>query len=100
MMHVNELILDDLGLDIRDVSAINNKGQIVGTANGPEGTAAVLLTPVVFPLGDLDGDCRVDAWDLALLLGSWGPCAGCPADLNGDGGVGAADLAILLGNWG
>jgi hypothetical protein len=53
--------------------------------------------------GDLDGDGSVGAFDLALLLGSWGPCDDCddcPADLNGDCAVGPADLAILLGNWG
>lgn len=52
--------------------------------------------------GDLDGDGRVGAADLALLLGSWGPCAGpggCAADLDGDGQVDAADLAALLGAW-
>jgi hypothetical protein len=42
----------------------------------------------------------VDAADLALLLGSWGKCDGCPADLNSDGTVNASDLAILLGSWG
>ncbi len=53
--------------------------------------------------GDLDGDGGVGPADLAILLGSWGPCAecqDCPADLDGDCTVGAADLAILLGNWG
>ncbi|MCH8879288.1 MAG: hypothetical protein IID34_05330 [Planctomycetes bacterium] len=53
--------------------------------------------------GDLDGDGEVGPFDLALLLGSWGPCGDCedcPADLDGDCRVGAADLAILLGNWG
>jgi hypothetical protein len=58
-------------------------------------------------LGDLDGDGSVGPADLAILLGSWGPCGdcgnwphrGCPADLDGDCTVGAADLAILLGNW-
>ncbi len=49
---------------------------------------------------DLDGDGVVGASDLAVLLGSWGPCEGCPADFNGDGVVGAADLAVLLGSWG
>ena len=29
---------------------------------------------------DLYSDGNVGALDLALLLGSWGPCAGCPAD--------------------
>ncbi len=53
--------------------------------------------------GDLDGDGDVDAADLALLLGSWGPCPAegdCPADLDGNGAVGPFDLAILLGRWG
>jgi Tol biopolymer transport system component len=50
-------------------------------------------------VGDLNGDGMVDGADLGALLGSWGPCAGCPADLNGDGSVDGADLGILLGNW-
>lgn len=58
------------------------------------------LFPIVAPPGDLDGDGVVNAVDLAILLGSWGPCVGCDADLNDDGVVGPADLAIVLGNWG
>ncbi len=52
---------------------------------------------------DFDGDNDVGAFDLAVLLGSWGPCPAkedCPADLDGDGDVGAFDLALLLGSWG
>jgi hypothetical protein len=52
---------------------------------------------------DVDGDSAVSAADMALLLGSWGPCADpndCPPDLDGGGAVGPFDLAILLGNWG
>ncbi len=49
---------------------------------------------------DFDGTGTVGAADLALLLGSWGPCRGCPADLDNDGDVDAADLAQLLGRWG
>ncbi len=53
---------------------------------------------------DFDGNGQVGAFDLAILLGSWGPCpeppANCPADLDGDGNVYAFDLAILLGSWG
>jgi hypothetical protein len=53
-------------------------------------------TPV---FGDLDGNGTVDAADLAILLGAWGPGSG-PADLDGSGTVDAADLALLLGAWG
>ncbi len=37
---------------------------------------------------DFDGDNMVTAADLALLLGSWGPCEACPADFQ------------VLGAWG
>lgn len=49
---------------------------------------------------DLDGSGAVGAFDLALLLGSWGECPGCPADFDDDGFVSAFDLAQLLGSWG
>lgn len=48
---------------------------------------------------DLNGDGLVNGADLAIVLGNWGLCAGCPADINGDGVVDGADLAIVLGNW-
>lgn len=59
---------------------------------------------------DLSGDGMVEAFDLALLLGAWGPCAEpcvpgdpadtCVEDLDGDCEVEAFDLALLLGAWG
>ena len=49
---------------------------------------------------DLDGSGGVDGGDLALVLGSWGPCAGCAADVDGSGTVDGGDLALLLGSWG
>lgn len=51
-------------------------------------------------IADLSDDGVVNASDLALLLGAWGPNPGHPADLNGDGVVNASDLALLLGAWG
>ncbi len=63
-------------------------------------------------LGSDCGDCPTDvddsgdtgASDLAVLLGSWGPCAPGDAceclDADGNGIIGAADLAVLLGAWG
>src|SRR5690606_33737631 len=52
---------------------------------------------------DINGDSSVDAADLALLLGAWGPCTSClncPSDLDADGAIAASDLALLLGAWG
>ena len=48
-----------------------------------------------------EGDRGIEA-DLAILLSSWGTCAGstCPGDLNGDGLVDGADLALILSSWG
>ena len=53
---------------------------------------------------DTDGDGDTDAADLAVLLGSWGPCGPGEAceclDNDTSGSIGAFDLAVLLGNWG
>lgn len=51
-------------------------------------------------MADLNETNAVDAADLALLLGAWGPNPSHPADLNNDGSVNASDLALLLGAWG
>jgi hypothetical protein len=70
---------------------------------------AIATVPTSCP-ADFDGSGNVEAFDLAILLGAWGPCPEpckegnpedtCPADLNGDCVVEAFDLALLLGNWG
>ncbi len=50
---------------------------------------------------DLTADGVVDAADLSILLGAWGPVkGGSSADLDGSQFVDAADLALLLGAWG
>jgi hypothetical protein len=56
-------------------------------------------------IGDLDGDNDVDLADLAILLSSYGLCAGEPgfipeADIDGNGCVNLADLAVLLSHYG
>ncbi|MBI5864455.1 MAG: PQQ-binding-like beta-propeller repeat protein [Planctomycetes bacterium] len=55
--------------------------------------------------GDVDGDGHVNLSDLALLLSSFGLCAGdagfsAAADFDASGCVELADLAILLTNFG
>lgn len=49
---------------------------------------------------DLDDSGSVEAFDLAVLLGSWGTDPSGPPDFSCDGNVNAFDLAQLLGRWG
>jgi len=51
------------------------------------------------PLGDLTGDCVVNAADLQVLAGAWLAAAGDSADLTGDSRVNAADFDALADNW-
>ena len=71
--------------------------------------SAIATLPPACP-EDFDGSGEVEAFDLAILLGDWGPCPKpceegnptdtCSSDLNGDCVVEAFDLALLLGSWG
>ena len=64
------------------------------------GTLARATTVISRDLpADVDCNGCVGPFDLALLLGAWGPNPGDPTDLDGDGEVGPFDLALLLGNW-
>ena len=51
---------------------------------------------------DSDGSGDTEAFDLAVLLGAWGPVTPDSACLDADenGFIGAFDLAVLLGSWG
>ncbi len=82
---------------IPDIVGDGSWEMVVGGRNG-------LVTCVsggieIYDPADFNHDGHVNAFDLAVLLGAWGPNPGHPADLNGDGIVSAFDLAILLGAW-
>lgn len=52
---------------------------------------------------DLDCSGLVNGFDLALLLGNWGPCddgSNCLGDVNQDGMVDEIDIQLLLADWG
>ena len=50
--------------------------------------------------GDINGDGKVDKYDLALLMSYWGQSvSGLLVDLNGDGKVDKYDFALLMLNW-
>ncbi len=72
-------------------------GEIFGEVDVPiECTATCGSCPT-----DTDDDGETGAFDLAVLLGNWGPVdAGECLDNDTSGSINAFDLAVLLGNWG
>lgn len=81
-----------------NATGVNGNGANDGMLDSGAAYVFDLDLPASIP-GDLNGDGAVNGADITIVLGSWGPCAGCPADINGDGVVDGADIAILLGNW-
>ncbi len=55
--------------------------------------------PVTKKVGDLNGDGKVDIFDLSLLLSKWGGMDS-NADINNDSIVNIYDLSVLLSKWG
>ncbi len=49
---------------------------------------------------DVSGNGAVDADDILMVLGGWGPCTDCPADIDGDGLVGVNDILEIISGWG
>ena len=74
-----------------------------GTSRPPEFELFVDLgiASVMGPLPDpdLDGNGRVDAIDLGILLLEWGNTGRSVADLDRNGIIGSGDLARLLVAW-
>jgi len=63
---------------------------------------AMLLTTsegATHPVGDLNGDFKVDAEDLQLFSEQWLTASASLADLNGDEEVGMIDFALLAEDW-
>ena len=67
-----------------------------------------ILLPVLFwaasvegdcPLGDLNGDCRVNSEDLLILGQQWLMPPEATADLDGDGAVNLTDFSLMARNW-
>ena len=103
MSDLNDLIPPDPGFVMKWAEAINSSGEITGLADGPDGTVAVLLTPIGGPIGDINNDGVVNVLDLIDLLLCFGQPAvpGCEAeDVNDDGVVNVLDLIDLLLDFG
>ncbi len=66
------------------------------------GVLGVCASVRACPVGDLNGDCKVDWRDLELFAGQWLDlgCAGAGcADFDGGGSVEGKDFAILASDW-
>ena len=74
---------------------------IIDLITGCENTSDSATLTVHGPCpADFDGNGAVGPFDLAFLLGHWGPNPNHPVDLNNDDIIDAFDLALLLGSWG
>lgn len=100
IVFIDDFAIDQIVYDIDPASLPSgvNSVRIIADVN----LGGVSMTGAYVPdsvFGDLNGDGRVNAADLGLLIATWGPCKGCSADLNGDGQVNAADLGLLVAAW-
>ncbi len=91
--------LNTTGLSI-GVHTIKAKAYDAAGNMASSSSVAVTIVNIAPPLspGDTNGDSRINAIDLSVLLSHDG-LNFAAADFNNDGVVGAADLAILLGHW-
>ncbi len=70
------------------------------TNNGGGGGNTPVITTVPAKKGDGNGDNKVDKYDFALLMSSWGKTGSNASDFNGDRRVDKYDFALLMSNWG
>lgn len=90
----------DIDKPVTVSDGVLNLDFLSGGANEPQ-VAGIEVIPAAVQAprrGDANGDNRVNAADLSILLSHSGTNYP-PADFNHDGTVGAADLAILLSQW-
>jgi hypothetical protein len=90
---------------LEELHDVNSFGQAIGTmiieATVESGGDPVLFQREAIALTaaeDINSDFRVNAIDLAIIVGAWGTNQNLP-DLNADDAVDSLDLAIALGGW-
>jgi hypothetical protein len=62
-------------------------------------TVMIAVDEPFCPVGDLNGDCRVDWQDLQIFAGRWLDDSDRSANINGDAVVNAMDFSCLAQNW-
>ncbi len=70
--------------------------------NMSSATATVTIkNTIVLKNGDVNGDTKVDIFDLSIMLNNYGTTGTrSKGDLNGDGKIDIFDLSVLLAAWG
>jgi hypothetical protein len=66
--------------------------------NSP-GSGSPFPPPAPSPLGDTNGDNKVDKYDFSLMMANWGKIGSNNCDLNNDSKVDKYDFALLMLNW-
>lgn len=106
MLDAESLVDLPAGIELCDLSAINESGWMVGRYGRQAGSSYRFIPFVLKPVNsgppcpaDIDGDGVVGPSDLGVLLSVWGTGTS-GSDLDGDGVIGSIDLGILLAAWG
>ncbi|MHC5113852.1 MAG: hypothetical protein ACYTGP_05430 [Planctomycetota bacterium] len=98
---LNDLLPVSFAGVLIEAMAINENGEIAGTALVDGNLEAFLLTLSAPCPEDLDGNTEVGFSDVLAIIAAWGPCVGeCPEDLSGNGVVDFADILAVIGAWG
>jgi hypothetical protein len=63
------------------------------------GSGSSFPPPAPSPLGDANGDKKVDKYDFSLMMANWGKIGSNNCDLNNDSKVDKYDFALLMLNW-
>jgi len=101
-----DIVADGLHEDPDETIEISLSGPTNANLGANTVHTFTILPPAarICPVGDIDGDCKVDANDLGILASQWldasGGCSGLNcADLDGQGGVNMSDYALLAMDW-
>ncbi len=74
-------------------------GLIMALAAGTLGVLIIFSSRAASPVGDINGDGKIDILDLSTLLSKWGT-TDASSDLNSSGSVDITDLSILMSHYG
>jgi hypothetical protein len=87
-------------IDVEDGQVLANDGYGTNILATTTPTRLTLLKPKIKKeITDINGDNRVDLFDVSILLSNWGIPKDQRADLNGDGKVNIKDFSIILSKW-